>query len=548
MSSVERSKNPGTSPVLAALGLFAAVGLAALPSEAQSSDDLLRRIEALERQNVAQTEELARLREQMKRQPPTGESASPLRARAEAPAGASGKGAPGQARKPDEFRWDFGGQYRVMVNASNSRWHPDTVNDEVAVGFANQRFRTWLSVSPVESVEGYLQVEFGHIPWGSNFEGTKTYAGPRFPGAADPNGDRVGIELRRGYLTYRNEDAGDFRIGIQDWHDQFTSAGSSIPKEPAVDDYRSFGSILANSIWDFNVGGLTWHREFAGLGDLQARAGWYELFRAGGSLRFADAHLTALDLDLPVGEDAGVGLSTYYLYDGGLYSYPTVAAYDRAWDVWLGLRGHAKLGAVPLNAFAIWNVGGRDDPEPLGDFEHSGWAAKIEAGPVTLGPGDLSVQALFSTGEDDPTDRNSSEFRTIAQSERDNFGAQGYWSYLVLTSPHGPSDVNDLGVGVQNRGLGLITLQAKYDYPLFGSLRGTTAAGWLGAQVDRPANDDQNIGFEAAQTFALDLGGGMSTQFGVAWLLTGGFYDDAPPGTAGADDLWEAFTRFQLEF
>jgi hypothetical protein len=88
------------------------------------------------------------------------------------------------------------------------------------------------------------------------------------------------------------------------------------------------------------------------------------------------------------------------------------------------------LPVIPVNGFAIYNMGEREDfgNPPL--FRHDGVALKLEAGPAPVGPGKVSTQALYSTGGNNP----GGGFRTVAQSARDNFGAEGYWSYLMLVS------------------------------------------------------------------------------------------------------------------
>ena len=151
--------------------------------------------------------------------------------------------------------------------------------------------------------------------------------------------------------------------------------------------------------------------------------------------------------------------------------------------------------------------------------------------------GRLSAQTLFSTDE----------FRTIAQSLRDNFGAQGYWSYLALTSPHGPSDVNDLGVSLQNRGLGLFTVQSKYEYDVHECLSGMFAVGWLRSTETNPMSGASEMGTELVKMFTYDFGGGLKADLGAAVLFTGDFYKPAP-GAPQPDTLWEVFSRVQLEF
>jgi len=420
--------------------------------------------------------------------------------------------------------WSLGGQYRVMFNASNYDFHQMQISDDQKGGtFFNQRFRTWVSITPNDCVEGYLQVEMGHIGWGDNFDFPKTYIGPRFP----PGDDRVGIETRYGYLGYQEDGLGRMRLGIQPWQDPF-------------------GQTLASSDWDFSVGGFTWARTFPGLGDMTLLFGAFSLFE--GNVKDSDdAALFTWDVDWKTSENRGLGFSAYFLPDNGEYSYPTAAPYDRAWDLWLGVRASTEIASLPVNGFVIYNTGRRDELARAHEFTHDGVALKLETGPMEIGQGKVRFQTLYSTGDRNPNDSHSREFRTIAQSTRDNFGAQGYWSYLVLTSPHGPSDVNDLGVSLQNRGLGLFTAQAKYDYPIIGRLSGSAAAGWLTADAINPVSGARELGTEMAKVFTFDFGGGLVADFGAAVLFTGDFYRTAPSAPR-PNDLWEAFTRVQLEF
>ncbi|MHC4404946.1 MAG: hypothetical protein ACYTG0_35310 [Planctomycetota bacterium] len=434
-----------------------------------------------------------------------------------------------------------------MFNSANFDFHSPTLDDsQESQTFFNQRFRTWLSVSPTENVKGYLQVEMGHILWNENLDFPHTYRGP-----FSPAGDRVGMELRRGYLTYKDQHQGVFRVGIQDWHDAFGES-YTLGSSDAVDDYDSFGAVLANSIWDFNVGGISYTRTVRRLAEMNLNAGAFVLSE--GEVQNADdAFLLAFDFDWPVAEDRSFGFSAYYLVDRGTYSYPITLpggaafAYDSAWDLWIGLRASTVLLGIPARGFAIYNSGRREELGGLPRFEHDDAALKLELGPVSFGPGKVSFQTLYSTGDGNPDETRRDGFRTIAQSARDNFGSQGYWSYLVLTSPHGPSDVNDLGVGLQNRGLGLATVQGKYDYPIYRRLSGTIAAGWLRSDVANPVSGSSDMGTELANMFALDFGGGLMLDFGASVLFTGDFYKTSPAAPR-PDDLWEAFTRAQLEF
>ena len=331
--------------------------------------------------------------------------------------------------------------------------------------------------------------------------------------------------MRYGYLAYHTDDLGRFQAGIQGWQD-------------------SFGQTLFSSDWDFSVGGLSWVRKFPAMDGAQMKFGIFDLVDR--DVHLVDqSYLLTLDLDQPVMEKHSIGFSAYFLPDRGGYSYPSsvFAPYRSAWDVWLGGRFRLALPVVPINGFAIYNTGDREDFGNVPTFHHDGVALKLEAGPVPIGPGKVSTQALYSTGGNTP----GGGFRTVAQSARDNFGAEGYWSYLMLVTPQGYTDVNDMGVSLQNRGCGLFTLQTKYDYPIFQKLSGTIAVGWLRSDTPNPANGSTDMGTELGNNFTLDFGGGLKADLGAAVLFTGDFYKPSagapPPAT-----LYEAFTRVQLEF
>lgn len=416
-------------------------------------------------------------------------------------------------------KYKLGGQYRLMYNSNNFDFHQPQLTDNQKSGtFFNQRFRTWLTIETSENIRGYLQAEMGHILWGDdNLDFPKTYS------VASPR-DLAGVELRYGYLEYENIDIGLLRAGIQGWNDPY-------------------GQVLASADWDFSVGGLLW--EYGTNDDIKLQSGVFQLTE--NSVRFADdAYLLISDAEWNYDECQRIGISAYYLDDRGRYSYPTLAPYESAWDMWLGLRGSRQIGIGAVNSFVIYNSGERRD-SAISTYSHDGVALKLELANVNLGPGRWSTQALYSSGRQDPNSLHSNEFRTIAQSAQDNFGSQGYWSYLIISSPHGPSDVSDLGVSLQNRGLGLMTLQTKYELPISAKLTSVTSGGWLQSDGINPNSNSRDMGTELVQSFNYHFGPGLSTDFGGAVLFTGDFYRDAVAGTS-PDDVYELFSRVQLDF
>ncbi len=442
------------------------------------------------------------------------------------------------AEESKAYAISFGGQYRVMADASNFDFHPRVIDDEQASqSFVNQRFRTWLNIhdGAAASHGVYFQFEIGHIAWGDDLEFPKTY---------EANGAEVGIELRRGYLWYKPSERSLLRVGIVDWHDRFGERPTFEDPMWAVDAYDSEQAVLANSVWDFNVGGVVfdfdtedqWHTS---LGTVVLSQG----DTVGGD---GSALLFSGDLDREVGSSL-FGASAYYLRDRGGYSYgdfggpPNVNGIDRSWDLWLGARGHHAFGSLTPSYFVIWNRGKTEGPE----WEHSGWAVKGDLD-YQWGPTRLQLRTFYATGNDHTSRDNSGEFRTIAQSVRDNFGSQSYWSLLGLSSPRGPSDVNDLGVGLQNRGLGLFTLQGSFEQRLSQSISTYVALGWLSSAEENPESRATDMGVELLGETHWSLSSAMAVDFGAAYLWTGDFYR-AGASAATPADLYEVYARFQFE-
>jgi hypothetical protein len=265
-----------------------------------------------------------------------------------------------------------GGQYRLMYNAANYDYHPQSISDnQPSQAFANERLRTWLTVQTSDNVEGYVQVQQGGFLWGQGYDLPKTFTAP---GTID---DQAGVMLRYGYLAYHNDCLGRLQAGIQGWQD-------------------SFSQTLFSSDWDFSVGGLSWERKFPELGDSRMKFGIAELVE--GDAQLVDqSYLITLDVDRPICEKHSVGFSVYFLPDRGGYSYPSSVflPYRSAWDVWLGARFRLDLPVVPINGFAIYNMGEREDFGNGPIFQHDGVALKLEAGPVPVGPGKVSWQTLY---------------------------------------------------------------------------------------------------------------------------------------------------------
>ena len=267
-----------------------------------------------------------------------------------------GDAAPAGYRESDEKAvtssadLSIGGQYRAMFMMNNFGWQPAFLTDsQDGADFANQRFRLWFDLQTIETVGAYLQLEFGHHLWGADGDFPKTYGDAAFAGDTD----EVGVELRRGYIWYKNESLGNFRVGIQDVSDRFWDT-------------------IMSADFDFNVAGVEW-RVPDDLAPLDLRAGIFMLFDGVAGDAKDDTLLLAFDVDHPV-EDSGwtLGGSIYHVQDRGSYSYGVfggpAAVYERSNDTWVGARAWYKdeevfeEGTLEAGLLAIYNWGGTRRP------------------------------------------------------------------------------------------------------------------------------------------------------------------------------------------
>ncbi len=338
------------------------------------------------------------------------------------------------------------------------------------------------------------------------------------------------------------------RAGVLPWEDRFGERPTFADPLWGINRVATGGAPLANSDWDFSVSGVTlevyagdaWHYALGALLlDRDARAG-------GGQ---DGSWLLTVDLDREIGSSLW-GASVYYLRDDAGYSYggfggpaaASGAAVERSRDLWVGGRAHVEHAGGSTGVFLILNSG----EIPALGWSHAGWSAKV-ATTFPAGRGAVHLQGLYATGDDGADPNRSGEFRTIAQSVRDGLGAQAYWSLVGLTSPRGPSDVNDLGIGLQNGGLGLRTLQAGYEHPVADRWTAYLAAGWLRADAPRPANGSTAIGTELLAEARWGMGAMMALEFGASVLLAGDYFKPDAAALVPAA-LHQVYSRWQLEF
>ena len=480
------SRSYQLSSRLLSLCLSALAGLPCLASAQQSAESSL--VDAL-------------IRLQVRKGIITEVEAKQLRAEAEALARGPAQAARSATAAKPSPNVEIGLQYRIMYNAANIPGRGgSTATDAEDHEFFRQRFRLSLDVSPFENVGGFAQFEFRNA-WG---------VGGNTGGVTSPSGvafNRLSARgIRYGTVYYTPAEEHKLTVGILPISDRL-------------------GDTLFSAAWDFNVGGMEYLGEH---NDLRYRLSYVRLVDTLGvaGVKDRDGHLVIGDLSCPVG-DTTLGGHLYFLGKDA-HSGLTGFLGQEAEEGWYALSASSSFGEVMANGFVAVNSGSLD-----GD-SHTGVAVKGEAS-VPVGEAKLSLLGLFTTG-DDAGSSMSSTFLT----PQGLLGTGGYWQYTHIFAANGPSDVNDLGTEIGNGGAGLLTLQAKLDCELTESVSGQVDVGWFRATEDR--NGDDDMGLEVGGMLTIGLTRFLNLELGAAGAFMGDFYG------SGADDLFEVFSRLQLEF
>src|SRR3989304_3079083 len=350
----------------------------------------------------------------------------------------------------DKLKVDLGLQYRVMYNLSN-------IGTENDYDFFRQRMRITLDVKPTTNAGGYAQIEY-RGGWGGT---SPSCSDPRPPGCVtDPSADSAAFNrlqargIRYGYVYASPADGHMLKAGILPASDQL-------------------GDTIFSADWDFNVGGIL----YKGKADtIDYRAAY---------LRLVDDMIKINDItkDSEMTDDKNGGI---YIIDlntaieavkiGGHIYYLSVdkgaSALSETKEGWYGLSASAKVDMLDVNGFVVLNSG------EVGDESNDGFGVKVEGG-IPVGKMRISGMALMTTGDDkdlatiDYDTSTSDDNRTFSKGYQTIEGllkTRGYWAYTYIFTPHGPSDVNDYGLEIGNRGYGLTTIQAKLDVPVTDNL------------------------------------------------------------------------------
>ncbi len=325
----------------------------------------------------------------------------------------------------------FGGQYRInFYNARNEKNNVQGDHDDQRA--ARLRIRQNIDFVFSENLRTHLQIELQHVS--DNVTTTDLRLG----------GKSTSLSVRHAVITYLFGNKSVLQAGILPLHDYFHDA-------------------FFSSDWDYNP-----------------LAACLEVPVLKGKLRFFAADLKEGEED--VAQDDFLHYQADYIMDINGYSFiisgtalnlQEDASYGKD-DAW-----HYNFGfAYSLPLIMGWKINGflaasYTDKKLIGTNEDANGIALLAELTRKLNHGKFSLLLSHATGDKD----GEGFLPPMAFSK-----TFGYWGYTGILTVQGPTDTGfDFdAVNISNNGLGLTTVQAKYEFPLTDKFSGYTAAGWFG--------------------------------------------------------------------
>lgn len=261
-------------------------------------------------------------------------------------------------------------------------------------------------------------------------------------------------------------------------------------------------------------------------------------------------------------KDIRVGLDLYMFNDhdgGGIRGVGNSAIVSKATKIYtVGADGSFKVGPpLTLSAFAFYQFGKADHGalDNVSDIDVKGWTADVRAD-LALGPGKGFIEAIYISGDDNPTD---TDYKGIVTGSNYALAAAFFASTDMEILLPNLDDINTsqaLTYDTKNFGQGLLHVGAGYTIPLGKfSLK-------VGAGHSRFAKASSGVAFtkktqgteanlKANYSFAKGLDVGLTAAY--AWL--GDAYDvgnnafiNAVAGAQDPDNLYKLVARVNYAF
>ncbi len=318
-----------------------------------------------------------------------------------------------------------------------------------------------------------------------------------------------------------------------------------------------FGDTLFSGDWDFNPLSLVWMTKFDNI-DVRLATG--KLMETDPS-KDDDLDAYLADVDLPMGNGT-VGGSIYMFRSGdGLAG----ALGDTVTQNYIGVRAAQDVGFAKVNGFFVYNKGKIEkcsdsfcSGATVGDdVDNSGYAIKLE-GTKPVGSANVGLMFIMTSGDKEirSTDSASSFITPMTL-----IAHTGYWGYTGKLNVQGPTDTGidnplnidgaaySTGSGV---GYGIMTVQAKADFPITNRLDGYAAIGIFQHQ-DVRSGSDKSIGTDVYVQGKYNIAQNLNLEAGLDYASIGKKNEAYLDSTTGAlvtvdNTVMLLVARLQLEY
>ncbi len=418
----------------------------------------------------------------------------------------------------------FHGQFRV-------NYYSLSQDKDVGAGIAAARLRwrpTW-DAKISDDVSMHMQLNIGHIESNTSNARYDKSIETKLAHESDP-----AVALRHAMLLFTTpEIGGKFAAGLVPVSDKF-------------------GDTLFSSDWDFNPLTLAW---LGKIGGADIRLATAKLMERDSEV-YDDVDAYVADVDLPMG-NGSVGGSVYVLNSGDAITALGDLG-ESATQNYIGIRASQGIGIVKVNGFILWNSGTIEScaaslcsGSALGeDVDNSGYAIKLE-GTAPLGPANVGLLFITASGDKDfgGTDSASSFITPMTL-----IAHTGYWGYTGKLNVQGPTDTgidNPLnidgaaygtGSGV---GYGIMTVQAKADFPIMDRLTGYAAIG-IFQHMDVPSGSEKSIGTDIYVQGKYNVAQNLNLEAGLDYASIG--KDNTAYNNTVDNTITLLFARLQLEY
>ena len=442
------------------------------------------------------------------------------------------------------------GQFRINYYSMSQ---DKDVDDGVAA--ARLRWRPTLDVKVNDDVSMHMQLNIGHIQSNSANARFNQDGGPAL-NCTDADTDTTDIDghMEYGECAGSGVSGGEPAVGLRHAVLNFSApeigGKLSAGLVPLSD---KFGDTLFSGDWDFNPLTLAWMGKIENV-DIRLAAG--KLMETDPA-KDDDLDTYLADIDFPIG-NGNVGASVYVFRSGDGLTGALGDLGDIATQNYVGVRASQDVGFARVNGFFVYNMGKIEScsdsafcsSATIGeDVDNSGYAIKLE-GTSPVGSANLGLMFIMTSGDKEfmTTDSSSSFITPMALIDH-----HGYWGYTGKLNVQGPTDTgidNPLRVdgsvyGGDGLGYGLMTIQAKVDFPVTDKLSGYAAIGIFQHQ-DVPSPIDESIGTDIYVQGKYNIAENLNLEAGLDYASIG--KDNAAYTNTVDNSIILLVARLQLEY